>query len=204
MFDNGKGEPAMRKFAVVACMATVLAGSVGIAEAAQRLAAGGLTSIPYGHMEFCQRTRGQCGAHRVLPPIALTQANWKKIERINRLVNATIKPKSDLEVYGKRDYWTIPTNGMGDCEDYVLMKRAKLLASGFGASQLLITMVRNRGEAHIVLTVRTDRGDYVLDNLRDDIRPVEGTGYYYVKMQAPNHSGRWIAISGRAAEIASN
>jgi len=192
----------MRKFAVVASVAAVLAASVGVAEAAQRLAAGGLTSIPYGHLEFCQRNRGQCGAHRVLPPAALTEANWRKIERVNRSVNAAITPKSDIEVYGKRDYWTIPANGMGDCEDYVLLKRAKLLASGFSASQLLITMVRNGGEAHIVLTVRTSKGDFVLDNLRNDVLPVERTGYHYVKMQAPNHSGRWVAISGRAAEIA--
>ncbi|KXF78810.1 transglutaminase [Paramesorhizobium deserti] len=194
----------MRRFAIVASVATVLAGSVGIAEAAQRLSAGGLTSIPYGHMEFCQRNRGQCGAHRVLPPIALTSARWKTIERVNRSVNAAVKPKSDLEVYGKRDYWTMPAKGMGDCEDYVLLKRAKLLASGFSASQLLITMVRNSGEAHIILTVRTNKGDFVLDNLRNDVLPVESTGYHYVKMQAPNHSGRWVSIAGRAAEIASN
>ncbi|RCS24795.1 transglutaminase [Phyllobacterium salinisoli] len=194
----------MRKYAVVACMATMLAASMGVAEAAQRLAAGGATSIPYGHMEFCQRSPRQCTAHRVLPPVTLTDARWKKIERVNQAVNAAIKPKSDADVYGKRDYWTIPTKGVGDCEDYVLLKRAKLLASGFSASQLLITMVRNRGEAHIVLTVRTDRGDFILDNLHNEVLPVESTSYHYVKMQAPNHSGRWVAISGRATEIASN
>ncbi|PRD43457.1 transglutaminase [Phyllobacterium phragmitis] len=182
----------------------MLAGSVGIVEAAQRLSAGGATSIPYGHMEFCQRNPGQCGAHRVLHPVAMTSARWKKLQRVNRSVNAAIKPKSDFDIYGKRDYWTLPTKGMGDCEDYVLLKRAKLLASGFSASQLLITMVRNGGEAHIVLTVRTANGDFILDNLRNEILPVEKTGYHYVKMQAENNSGRWVAISGRAAKIASN
>lgn len=191
----------MRKYAVVACMAGMLAGSMGLAKAAQRLSAGAVTSIPYGHLDFCKRNPGQCGAHRIMPPMTLTGARWRQLERVNQSVNATIKPKSDQDVYGKRDYWTIPANRVGDCEDYVLMKRARLLSLGFNASQLLITMVRNRGEAHVVLVVRMSQGDVVLDNLRNDIPPVENTGYSYVKMQAPNHAGRWVSISGRATEL---
>ncbi|PYE87579.1 transglutaminase-like cysteine peptidase [Phyllobacterium leguminum] len=194
----------MRKYAVAALMAGMLAGSIGLAQGAQRLSAGGATSIPYGHLDLCKRYPQQCGAHRVMPPVALSDVRWGKMERINQSVNASVAPKSDQDNYGKRDYWTMPAKRMGDCEDYVLMKRARLLAQGFSASQLLITMVRNRGEAHIVLTVRTDKGDFVLDNLRNEILPVEKTGYNYVKMQAPNHSGRWVAISGHATEIASN
>ncbi len=52
------------------------------------------------------------------------------------------------------------------------MKRAQLMARGISPSQLLITMVQG-SEAHVVLAVRTDRGDYILDNLRDEVLPVE-------------------------------
>ncbi|WP_420963691.1 transglutaminase-like cysteine peptidase [Brucella sp. IR073] len=194
----------MRKYAVAACVAGFLAGAMGMAKANERLSEGGATSIPYGHLDYCKRNPRDCGAHRIMPAVALNGVRWRKLERVNQSVNAAIQPKSDQEVYGKRDYWAIPANRMGDCEDYVLMKRARLLGMGFSASQLLITMVRNRGEAHVVLTVRTDKGDFILDNLRNEILPVEKTGYQYVKMQAPNHSGRWVSISGRAIEVAAN
>jgi predicted transglutaminase-like cysteine proteinase len=198
----------MRKYAVAALMAGILAGSIlagamGASEAAERLRAGGATSIPYGHLDYCRRNPQQCEAHRVMPPMTLTGVRWRQLERINQSVNAKIRPTSDQDNYGMRDYWTIPAAGRGDCEDYVLLKRAKLLSLGFSQSQLLITMVRNRGEAHVVLTVRTDKGDFALDNLRNEILPVEKTGYYFVKMQAPNHSGHWVSITGSATQIAS-
>ena len=44
----------------------------------------------------------------------------------------------------------------GDCEDFVLLKRKKLIAGGFSPSDLLITVVRKPdGEGHAVLTLRT-------------------------------------------------
>ena len=47
-----------------------------------------------------------------------------------------------------------------------------------------MTIVRDLdGEGHAVLTVKTDRGDFVLDNLTDEIRPWNATGYIY-KRQA--------------------
>ena len=50
------------------------------------------------------------------------------------------------------------------------------------------------GEGHAVLTVRTDKGDFVLDNLNDAVKPWEATGYRYLKRQATNHTGRWVTI----------
>ena len=43
-------------------------------------------------------------------------------------------------------------------------------------------------------TLRTDRGDFVLDNLTDAVRPWDQTGYRFLKRQASNHTGRWVTI----------
>jgi len=172
-------------------------------QAAQWSEAGEITSIPYGHLDYCKRTPRDCGAHRALAPMKLTPDRMKLLQSVNASVNAAIKPVSDQDNYGKRDYWTIPKNGKGDCEDYVLLKRAKLMARGISPSQLLITMVQG-SEAHIVLTVRTDSGDYILDNMRADVLPVEKTSYRYIKMQSPSHSGQWVSIAGRSVNVASN
>ncbi|MDT6939262.1 transglutaminase-like cysteine peptidase [Brucella pseudogrignonensis] len=177
--------------------------AVAPAKAGQWSEAGGITSIPYGHLDYCKRNPRDCGSHRALAPMKLTPDRMKLLQSINASVNAAIKPVSDQDNYGKRDYWTIPRNGKGDCEDYVLMKRAKLMARGISPSQLLITMVQG-SEAHIVLTARTDRGDYILDNMRSEVLPVEKTSYRYIKMQSPSHSGQWVSIAGRSVNVASN
>ncbi|MBB4095011.1 putative transglutaminase-like cysteine proteinase [Ochrobactrum pecoris] len=182
----------------------VLFGATTIpAKAAQWSEAGGLTSIPYGHKEYCDRNRRDCGAHRVLPPMKMTPQRAKLLQSVSSSVNHRIKPVSDQDNYGKRDHWTMPVNGKGDCEDYVLMKRAQLMARGISPSQLLITMVQG-SEAHVVLTARTDHGDYILDNLRDEVLPVEKTSYRYIKMQSPANSGQWVSIAGRSVAVANN
>jgi predicted transglutaminase-like cysteine proteinase len=41
----------------------------------------------------------------------------------------------------------------------------------------LMTIVRDlNGQGHAILTVKTDRGDFVLDNLSADVRPWSATG----------------------------
>lgn len=182
----------------------VLFGATTIpAKAAQWSEAGGLTSIPYGHKDYCDRNQRDCGTHRVLPPMKMTPQRAKLLQSVSSSVNHRIKPVSDQDNYGKRDYWTMPVNGKGDCEDYVLMKRAQLMARGISPSQLLITMVQG-SEPHVVLTARTDHGDYILDNLRDEVLPVEKTSYRYIKMQSPANSGQWVSIAGRSVAVANN
>jgi len=189
---------------VVSAAAAIIFGvSLVPAKAGQWSEAGGLTSIPYGHLDYCKRSPRDCGSHRVLAPMKLTPERMKLLQSVNASVNAAIKPVSDQDNYGKRDYWTIPKNGKGDCEDYVLMKRAKLMARGISPSQLLITMVQG-SEAHIVLTARTDQGDYILDNMRKEVLPVEKTSYHYIKMQSPSNAGQWVSIVGRSVTVANN
>ena len=50
------------------------------------------------------------------------------------------------------------------------------------------------GEGHAVLTLRTSEGDFVLDNLVDEIKNWRETPYSYLKRQASNNSGRWVTI----------
>lgn len=67
--------------------------------------------------------------------------------------------------------------------------------SGIPLSNLLITVVRKPdGEGHAVLTVRTDKGDFVLDNLAAAVKLWDETGYRYLKRQASDHTGRWVSI----------
>ena len=56
-------------------------------------------------------------------------------------------------------------------------------------------MVRQtNGDGHAVLTVLTDRGDLVLDNLDPHIMLWSETSYQFVKRQSEFDSGQWVAI----------
>ena len=69
------------------------------------------------------------------------------------------------------------------------------MQSGISASNLLMTVVRKPdGEGHAVLTLRTKQGDFILDNLEDEIKVWTRTPYSYLKRQASFNAGRWVTI----------
>lgn len=156
---------------------------------------GALTSQPIGHYQFCKNNPAECAIRsRGVKPEQMTDALRTRIARINVSVNKAVTPMSDLDLYGKDEVWTYPES-VGDCEDYVLLKRKMLAEDGMALANLLITVVRKPdGEGHAVLTIRTDGGDFVLDNLNNAVRPWEQTGYSFLKRQATNHTGRWVSI----------
>ena len=159
---------------------------------------GGLTSQPIGHYDFCKANPGECSIRPAnLAPAKMTDAFLRKLASVTARVNAAVKPMSDLDIYGKDEVWAYPDKGVGDCEDYVLEKRRRLSHMGISLADLLITVVRKPdGEGHSVLTVRTDKGDYVLDNLTDKVKAWDQTGYRFLKRQAIDNTGRWVSIRG--------
>ncbi|MCA9366251.1 transglutaminase-like cysteine peptidase, partial [Candidatus Kaiserbacteria bacterium] len=100
-----------------------------------------------------------------------------------------------IDVYGRDEWWALPSD-VGDCEDYALLKRQLLHQAGIPLSSLLIGVVRQKnGDGHAVLVVRTTRGNLVLDNLTDKIRPWDEVPYRWLKVQAPEHSGKWRTVN---------
>jgi predicted transglutaminase-like cysteine proteinase len=59
---------------------------------------------------------------------------------INRAINLSIRPMSDLAQYGVEDYWAAPleslSSGAGDCEDYAIAKYVALEESGVASNDL--------------------------------------------------------------------
>ncbi|MEM1289446.1 MAG: transglutaminase-like cysteine peptidase [Pseudomonadota bacterium] len=181
---------------------SLFAGALSLALSAQAaqadhpfMAVLGATSAPIGYVELCQRDPSFCVQRTSNPTIvSLDDRSWRELLDINSYVNRTVLPVTDADLYGRIEVWTMPS-GLGDCEDYVLMKRAMLIERGWPASSLLITVVRERnGEGHAVLTVRTDRGDLILDNQEADILRWDQTQYTYIKRQSEFDETVWAAI----------
>jgi predicted transglutaminase-like cysteine proteinase len=153
------------------------------------------TLPPIGYVAFCQEHPVDC---RPSGPIAdlnqLTPNKVAELEQVNSVVNTTISPVTDLDLYGKVEVWTYPKD-KGDCEDYVLLKRRILIERGWPESTLLITVVRDENnEGHAVLTVRTDAGDLVLDNKRQAITRWDETPYTFIKRQSERNPLVWISL----------
>ncbi|MDX2203842.1 MAG: transglutaminase-like cysteine peptidase [Hyphomicrobiaceae bacterium] len=155
----------------------------------------GVAQPPYGHVQFCERAPIECRTGAVEDQRFNASAErLNELDRVNRQVNREIAPATDLEIYGQTEYWTIPTT-RGDCEDYALLKRKRLIARGWPASALLMTVVRDeKGEGHAVLTVRTQQGDFVLDNKVNEVKVWFKTGYHYVMRQSYLNPRIWMTL----------
>ena len=102
---------------------------------------------------------------------------------------------TDLEHWGVVEKWSYPDDGYGDCEDYVLLKRRMLMQAGWPRSALLITVVRDQnGDGHAVLTVRSNKGEFILDNQNEKIVLWSETGYRFVKRQSQSDPNVWVLL----------
>ena len=164
----------------------------------------GNTSIPVGHLEFCQSRPAECRAYdQVVPAVTLTETNWQQLVSVNAYYNQNVVPVTDEDLYQVAEFWTYP-NGYGDCEDFVLAKRRDLINSGWHPSTLMIAVVKEaNGNGHAVLLVRTDRGDLVLDNQDGNIRLWNETPYKFIKRQSQAHAGQWVdMVDDRSTVVA--
>lgn len=152
-------------------------------------------------MQFCADWPSECPSSELeARDIVLTPSTWRTLQQINRVVNREIRAVTDKDNYGRTEYWTYPQNERGDCEDILLLKRRRLVEAGYPVQALLITVVADtKGEGHAVLTVRTNRGEYILDNLRKDILPWSETGYRFVKRQSQYNPNVWVSLGADSA-----
>ncbi len=157
---------------------------------------GAVTSPPIGWAEFCVEYAPECDTEPSLPrDVVLSTRTFADLKRINLAINTKIKPMTDMDHWGLVERWNYPDDGYGDCEDYALEKRRVLMQAGWPREALLMTVVRDHnGNGHAVLTVKTDRGEYILDNQTNDILLWADTGYRFVKRQSQSDPNVWVSL----------
>ena len=185
--------------ALIAALAVCAINAFPVYAGSERLThipVSGITRPPIGWIELCARQPNECAGATMAPrDFVLTSKRWGELVRVNRLVNETIKPLTDFEHWGMVERWSYPDDGYGDCEDYVLLKRRMLIQSGWPVEALLVTVVRDKNVgSHAVLTVTTDKGDYVLDNQNGRIMLWWETGYHFVKRQSRSDPNMWVSL----------
>ena len=191
----------LTKSFLIVSLAAGLLGLVRTAQAevmvASYAAVGDVTRTPYGWADLCGRQPQECKVD-VLDAVDLhlNTRTLRILEAVNAKVNGEIIPVSNFDHWGTMlDHWDYPTDGKGDCKIYALWKRKLLIDLGFPRQALLMTIVRDlEGNGHTILTVKTDRGEIILDNMVGEIRAWDATGYKFVKRQSQNDPNVWVSV----------
>lgn len=186
----------MRGVAATAAALVLLAAPAVAQDRPIYMTVGALTKAPIGWVEFCAEYDPECRTKASSPrDVVLSTAAWKDLQRINLSVNTRVKPMTDMDHWGVVERWNYPDDGYGDCEDYALEKRRLLVRAGWPREALLMTVVRDlHGDGHAVLTVKTDKGEFILDNQTDDIVGWMDTGYRFVKRQSQADPNVWVSL----------
>lgn len=187
-----------RRILAASCAAILAAGTATQTGANELLfvSTGTAARPPIGWVDFCADRPFECKVSPSAPrDVVLTSKAWTDLVRINKWVNENVKPMTDLEHWGVVEKWSYPDDGYGDCEDYVLLKRRMLTEAGWPREALLVTVVREKnGSGHAVLTVKTDKGEFILDNQEEKILPWSETSYRFVKRQSQSDPNRWVSL----------
>ncbi|MEN3378262.1 MAG: hypothetical protein V7604_3617 [Hyphomicrobiales bacterium] len=168
------------------------------------ISTGDVTRPPVGWVDFCAEHTFECKVAPTAPrDVVLTNKTWTDLVRINKWVNEHVKPMTDMDHWGVVEKWSYPDDGYGDCEDYALLKRRMLTEAGWPREALLMTVVRERsGDGHAVLTVKTDKGEFILDNQEEKILLWSETSYRYVKRQSQADPNRWVSLGDPRPTVA--
>ncbi|GEO17932.1 transglutaminase-like cysteine peptidase [Microvirga aerophila] len=162
-------------------------------EPTEAILSDGLAGPTPAWAEFCKAQPQECAVDVSEPEVlALSQDLWLTMGEVNERVNHTILAVTDLDHWGVVDRWDYPDDGLGDCEDIQLLKRKLLIKAGLPRRALRMTVALDeQGAGHAVLMVRTNHGDFILDNKRDAVLAWQQTGYHYVKREGDDSSA-WI------------
>lgn len=150
-------------------------------------------SAPSGARNICRTYKWACADST--KSARLTKQNLELVRRVNKTVNSRTREISDKAQYRKAELWALPTRRGGDCEDFALLKKRELIRLGISPKRLLIATVLDRKRrSHAVLVLRSDGGDYVLDNLTNSILGWRNTRYTFLRMQNPDAPKSWVGV----------
>lgn len=176
----------------VALLLSASPGQAAMTGSGPRLDVKSATATPQGALDLCRRYSWACARGR---SARLSARQIRTVRNVNRSINARVHQIADIVQYRLKDYWTLPTARGGDCEDIALLKKEELIRRGIPPGRLLLATVLDRQRNnHAVLVLRTERGDFVLDNLSNRMLPWTETRYSFLKMQNPAAPSHWVAV----------
>jgi predicted transglutaminase-like cysteine proteinase len=151
-------------------------------------------------LKICEDDHASCRSGAALQFLAIVDSaralvGRARIGEINRAINLTIRPVSDLALYGEEDVWSPPlitlAEGAGDCEDYAIAKFVALQEAGVSTVDLRIVVLRDDiwEEDHAVVAARLDGSWLMLDNRHMVMPEDHQVSKYYRPIFLIDHNG---------------
>lgn len=149
-------------------------------------------AAPFAFLKFCARNPAECAVDGAYVEARSDDDGFRRdLESVNRAVNREIVAENDAP---GRDVWEI-NPASGDCEDYALTKRSRLIAKGWSPRVLTLAIAIAPGYGpHVVLVAKTSAGDVLLDNLTPEIRSWSKANYFFISRQSAENPRHWISV----------
>ena len=190
-------------------LARIFAAAAGMATTASAIQPGGLaqrpgatrpgqfmttsrpTIAPIAFAKFCEGAADQCIRIGDRDTVELTRQKRAELQGINAEINTSINYVSEQD--GEDDWKLNPASG--DCEDFAVTKRQRLLRAGWPSGALRIATARTSdGIGHAVLVVSTSQGDLVLDNRTNVVKPWKAVDLKWIKIQSHEDPRVWLKL----------
>jgi predicted transglutaminase-like cysteine proteinase len=180
--------------AMAAC-AEVPNGQLAPQAAASRMPLGGSINPPMGAVLFCEANSAECASAAPTAPeeVQMTPQLWDELRSVQFAVDRDIIPDARADIA-----WHYPQGGTGNCVQYAMEKRRRLLSLGWPAAALqLATVITPQNNHHLVLVIDTSRGDWVLDNLNHDIARWQDLPYNWRERMQGASLRDWVSVAVR-------
>lgn len=185
--SGAQASPQIEQAAVVAPAVSETSGRGFIADY-------GFTIAPLAFVKFCMKNAAECEAKTSAS--SEVEFTLKELDAINRQVNDEISPRRK-PTDPLASSWTVSPSS-GDCNDYAVTKRSRLIAAGWPSERLrLAAVITPTGQGHLVLVARINGGDMVLDNLSTAVTLWQDTKYDWMSMQSAENPRYWVAVGER-------
>jgi predicted transglutaminase-like cysteine proteinase len=149
------------------------------------------TIAPIAFAKFCEGAADQCIRIGDRDTVELTRQKRAELQGINAEINTSINYVSEQD--GEDDWKLNPASG--DCEDFAVTKRQRLLRAGWPSGALRIATARTSdGIGHAVLVVSTSQGDLVLDNRTNVVKPWKAVDLKWIKIQSHEDPRVWLKL----------
>ncbi|RWX75762.1 hypothetical protein EPK99_18940 [Neorhizobium lilium] len=149
------------------------------------------TLAPFAFVKFCVANASDCADAHGDASVSLTSGLMRQLRQVNAQVNRSIEPQYDND---GDDEWQADV-AAGDCEDFALTKRRRLIELGWSPNALRMAIAYTpNNNGHAVLVVSTSKGDLVLDNRSNSIRNWRDTDLRWVMIQSSVNPLYWNQI----------
>lgn len=146
---------------------------------------------PAGFDAMCARDAALCGNPPIVKPLENlpSATRLSLLKSVNRQVNGSVRWVAD-----RSERWDRPSGPhmIGDCEDFAIEKRSRLLEAGFPAKDLFYLIGYLPGVGlHAVLAAHTTEGDYILDNRSNGLIGWGKGPYVWILRQVAGRPREW-------------